>query len=222
MRPRFPAFLLGALTLPPLSALLGGELIPRGTRGASEPTAPPAEAPSLRDVEVVRRRMLERWTSDGKRLVNEVLRNMKVLRADGSFPDVDYADRGRSGWKTVSHLYRVKSMATVYRLPAVPELEDRPRLREATLSALRFWVERDFRNPNWWWNEIGVPMALGPALLLLGDAVPDEVRSGGVKILERARLGRGTGQNLVWLTEMALVRGCVTSTRWFPTSMFNA
>jgi len=27
--------------------------------------------------------------------------------------------------------------------------------------------------------------------------------------VERAELGRGTGQNLVWLTEMALIRACI-------------
>lgn len=173
--------------------------------------AVPARAaePSLRDVETVRQRMIERWT-DVDTLSTDALASLSLdtLRSDGSWPDVDYAHRGRTRWRAVAHLSRVRTMATRLRAKR-PGAPADPKLREGAVRAFRYWIEKDFRNPNWWWNEIGVPRTLGPTLLLLGDAVPEDLRAGSLRILQRARLGRGTGQNLVWLTEVALVRASI-------------
>ena len=36
------------------------------------------------------------------------------LRADGSWPDIDYTDRARGLWKTSAHLVRTEAMAVRY------------------------------------------------------------------------------------------------------------
>ncbi len=48
-------------------------------------------------------------------------------------------------------------------------------MRGAVVRALRHWVEEDYRNPNWWYTRIGVPKAVGPALLLMGDNLPADL-----------------------------------------------
>ena len=156
-----------------------------------------------RDVAVVRERMIERYTAGAHRSVGSAKRWMASLRPDGSWPEIDYEHKGRASWAPAAHLSRARTMAAVYRRPG-HALSGDGELREAILRALGLWLKRDFQNPNWWWNQIGVPMALGPAMLLMGDEAPKTAVA--IKILNRAKLGRGTGQNLVWLTEMALVR----------------
>ncbi len=184
-------------------SLAGARIAPAADPGSSAPSVEQRSA-----LEVVSRRMVYRWTEGSAALAGDARRDAAALRADGSWPDVDYADPSRSIWRTVRHLQRARSIAAVGRGRS-PELEGGPELRKAALRALEHWIDRDFQNSNWWWNQIGVPMYLGPTLLLLGEEVPPELRARGARILARAKLGGGTGQNLVWLTEMALIRGCV-------------
>ncbi|MEW6749671.1 MAG: polysaccharide lyase family 8 super-sandwich domain-containing protein [Candidatus Latescibacterota bacterium] len=57
---------------------------------------------------------------------------------------------------------------------------------------------------NWWYNQIGVPLHMGPVLLLLGNELPADQRRGGLAVLERARWQGATGANLTWLVGIQL------------------
>jgi len=129
---------------------------------------------------------------------------MASLRPDGSWPDIDYEDRTRSGWKTPTHLSRVNVLTRAYKSPG-SELCGNQTLRQSVHSSLDYWLDHDFQNSNWWWNRIGVPKSLHPVLLLLEDELAEEQRDKGLKILSRAKIGM-TGQNLVWVTEIVAVR----------------
>lgn len=127
------------------------------------------------------------------------------LRLDGTWPDIDYTNQSRSAWSVPAHLSRVALLARAYRSQQSPRHGDR-KVLAAALQALDAWLQRDPRNPNWWWNQIGVPKTLLPVLLLLNDDLADDQRAGGLRILRRARIGM-TGQNLVWVTEITAGRG---------------
>lgn len=127
------------------------------------------------------------------------------LRPDGSWPDVDYRDRRRSSWTTARHLAHLATLARAYRSPK-SELCGAPELRSAVLTSLDYWLEHDFQNSNWWWNQIGVPRGLAPTLLLMDEDLSPAQRNRGLKILRRAKIGM-TGQNLVWVTEITARRG---------------
>ena len=132
-------------------------------------------------------------------------RLMDTLRADGSWPDIDYQDQSRSGWKTPGHLGNVFSLAQAYRSPH-SKLHGNGELRGALEASLDYWLTHDFENSNWWYNQIGVPRSLAPVLLLMGDELSDPRRKKGLEILRRAKIGM-TGQNLVWVTEITALRG---------------
>lgn len=117
-------------------------------------------------------------------------------RPDGTWPDIDYADQERSGWKTSAHIERCLLLARAWRGDGAQA--DSPWLA-AAVRGLRHWVEQDYRNPNWWHNEIGVPWKLGDLLLLLGEAAPQDLHDRAIAtILSRSKIGL-TGQNTVWL-----------------------
>ena len=124
-----------------------------------------------------------------------------TLRDDGTWPDVDYADRTRAGWKTLDHLRRTVVLACASAGPGGD-----PAMRRAMLSALDLWLERDFQNPNWWYNRIGAPRELAAICLLLGDDFTPARREKALPILKRAGIGM-TGQNLVWVCEITLRLG---------------
>ncbi|MDR3706977.1 MAG: polysaccharide lyase family 8 super-sandwich domain-containing protein [Capsulimonadaceae bacterium] len=129
-----------------------------------------------------------------------------TLGPDGTWPDVDYADASRSIWKAAEHLSRLEAMAK-----ACAVSKDDPAsagLHAKTLLALSWWLDHDLQNPNWWWNVIGTPMAIGHAMLLMqGETTPAQM-DGALKILRRSELSM-TGANLSWVATNTIMRGCL-------------
>lgn len=104
-----------------------------GALGPGVAVGAPAQDIDSRDLQVVQERMVGRWTAGGGDLLEDVRRSVRTLREDGSWSDVDYEDRERSAWGTVTHLYRVRSMATLWRTQGL-ESEAVPGLLEASLA----------------------------------------------------------------------------------------
>lgn len=120
---------------------------------------------------------------------------------DGRWPDIDYTDGDRTNWRAVAHLNRLLALARA-RLVAPAD----PDLARALRAGLDHWLAADYLNPNWWWNQIGVPGALSQLALLMEADLGPAQRAKVVEILRRAQLGM-TGQNLVWVADITLRRG---------------
>ncbi|EDQ89421.1 uncharacterized protein MONBRDRAFT_25569 [Monosiga brevicollis MX1] len=123
------------------------------------------------------------------------------LTADCAFDDINYNDTdGRSWWLTRTllfslHLQRVMLMAIELATNSSAE----PSLRNRTNCALQYWLDNDFINDNWWWNEIGTPHIVAKILLTLNPS-PDMLER-AQPILARATLSAAaaaTGCNRVW------------------------
>lgn len=132
------------------------------------------------------------------------------LGAEGSWPDIAYNDASRAKWVAADHLDRLLVMAKASRLhhdAGVPE----GTLDGATLRGLQFWLNKDFQNPNWWWNQIGVPQLVGEIASLMLPELPEESREKVVTIMQRSdwKRIRWTGANLTWGVTIQVVRGCL-------------
>ena len=93
------------------------------------------------------------------------------LRPDGTWADIDYKSTGRATWETVDHLQRTLLMAKSVRLRRNAGHPDSA-LEAKVMSALRVWTTHDYRNSNWWWNEIGVPELTGEIAALMLPQIP--------------------------------------------------
>lgn len=131
-----------------------------------------------------------------KNAVAEILANQ---RADGSWADINYKDRTRSGWQPGQHSERMLMLAKYVR-----QTGDGAAAR-GLHRAIRFWAEARPECLNWWYNEIGVPRTMGQAFLLFEDSLTTDEHRAAVDILRRSRFGR-TGQNKVWLAGNVLMR----------------
>jgi len=140
--------------------------------------------------------------SEAKRLLGAASGYAAALRADGTCPDVDYANRTSSAWKTPRHLSRVCELAKARRLAGGEALKPK------ALAALDHWLAKDYKNSNWWWNQIGVPRKMGEILLLLEPDLAAAQKTKGLEILKRAKIGM-TGQNRVWVSGISLARACL-------------
>ncbi len=139
----------------------------------------------------------------------QVAHYLQTLQPDGTWPDINYHDRTRSGWPVAQHLRRLVQMAEAYRRPGTA-YSGKPELKAAILTGLQDWLTHDYTNPNWWWNQIGAPKAMADLLVLMDNQVPDRMVQRALKTtLSRSKIGM-TGQNKVWLAGIVFVRSLIT------------
>lgn len=136
-----------------------------------------------------------------KALVDSLLHTQT---AQGAWSDIDYTDNRRSGWMPKKHIDKILLLTKLYRTVGSPYMNS-PELATAIHRALGFWFEQKLVCPNWWYNQIGIPLTLGPALILFESELTDTERSEAIRVMSQARFGM-TGQNKVWLAGNVLIR----------------
>ena len=171
------------------------------------------------DLEVVKRRLVQRELPDDAS-ETEVTTMIADLEQDGTWPDIDYEDKDRAGWDLMQHMRRLTDMARAWSTPRHAYHHD-PALREALMRAFDYWMAADPEAPNWWHNRIGVPRFLYRTMLMLEDELTDRQLAAGIRILSRAKLGMA-GQNLIWVAEVTIARGCLTDDPALVMAAFDA
>jgi chondroitin AC lyase len=130
------------------------------------------------------------------------------LQLNGSWTDIDYVNQERSVWANSHHLERMLVMAKAARVERNSGHPDEV-LEAKVLLALKWWTDHDYRNSNWWWNEIGVPELSGEIAMVMGPQMPPEAREQIITIMRRSVWQTWTGANLAWGTGIQVVRGCL-------------
>eukprot|EP01012_Entosiphon_sulcatum_P004466 TRINITY_DN11776_c0_g1_i2.p1 TRINITY_DN11776_c0_g1~~TRINITY_DN11776_c0_g1_i2.p1 ORF type:complete len:721 (+),score=146.32 TRINITY_DN11776_c0_g1_i2:53-2215(+) len=150
------------------------------------------------DLAVVRQRIIaSQFPSNASSAVPAVKTWMEKLKPDGSWPDIDYTNADRADWTAAEHTDRVLKMSVAWANPACPLHADATLLAK-TLSAITYWLDKDYQNPNWWWNQIGIPLDIGPSCLMLQSNFKSNQTAGCTRILDRCNYTGWTGENLVW------------------------
>ena len=123
---------------------------------------------------------------------------MDFRPSSSKWADLDYDNQNRGIWPTALHLSRLCAMAKAYNTKGHP-LYQAKRMKIVMDRGVSWWVRHDPRNPNWWWNEIGIPRKMGILLTIGGELINDDVKKKGLEIMSRSCTdARLTGQNLVW------------------------
>jgi chondroitin AC lyase len=156
------------------------------------------------DLDTVRQRLAAEWSAPEAAEIGQLLERQSE---DGSWSDLDYNDPATTTWPSLRHMERTRDLALAW-ADRGSELHRDPRVRAAVGRAWEFWFRRDPVNENWWHNEIGVPRALAPALLVMKDELTPREKEQGLRILERSEI-KGESQNLVWLAEINALRGLI-------------
>ncbi|GMV78885.1 MAG: chloramphenicol resistance protein [Planctomycetota bacterium] len=173
------------------------------------------------DLDTLLVRLEEWWRPDDPNRLAEHFREADAAAAaqaaDGSWSDIDYACRSLVAWSTQTHLRRLVALAFALRFDASAPVRRAARF-EAARRAIDYWTEHDFQNPaNWWWTQIGAPMAMAQALVLLRRELDPERLREGLRTVARShfetRVGertiRWTGANLSWMAANRLVGGAL-------------
>ncbi len=138
--------------------------------------------------------------------LKEITLLIKSLNEDGSWTDINYYDTKHSGWEPKIHAERILKLAKYYyqKKESLPATE-LSRITDNIHKAMAFWFNNQPVCKNWWYNEIGIPCALGPAFLLFEQEMNEKERQAAIKVMLNAKFGR-TGQNKVWLAGNVLIR----------------
>lgn len=131
-----------------------------------------------------------------------------TINNDGSWPDINYHDNGRSGWEPAKHAERIFFLTKVYDDPDSKFYKNK-KLNTVLHEAMDFWFQAKLVCPNWWYNEIGVPKTLGPAFIMLKDELSDSEMKDAVAVMNNSRF-RMTGQNKVWLAGNIFFKAILT------------
>ena len=135
---------------------------------------------------------------------NEIRSLVQTIRADGSWPDVDYADTKRSGWEPKQHAERVLKL-TKYFYKQRQQGASATDVSSTIHLAMNYWFTQKPVCKNWWYNQIGIPRTLGPAFLLFESEMSDREKEAAIEVMRNAKFGM-TGQNKVWLAGNVLTR----------------
>ena len=141
------------------------------------------------DTETIKNRiideLLESGVSDG-----EVQRLMFTIKADGTWPGIDYSDISREGFEHRIHSANLVTLSTAYSNKDSKFNKDQEVLKTIEL-ALQHWVDHDYICDNWWHNQIGTPDNMVEVMLLVGHELPPGLVERTQPIINRATIDAG-------------------------------
>ena len=150
------------------------------------------------------------------------------MQADGSWKDINYNDRSRTEWDPANHWGRLTTLAQAFHCVACSggggSTTGKPvgRLLPAIEAGIRFWKQHDFIDPNWWWNDFGVPMKMQAMLVVMANSssadrnkvLPQDLFDYALTLLARGTdHGSYTGENLVWSLQLDIQRGSLAGNK---------
>jgi len=133
------------------------------------------------------------------------------LQPNGEWRNVAYADQNVSSWKTPEHLGRIVKLSAAYHNPS-SKFFNNPQVWDKIILAINHWIEKKYRNTNWWYNDIGVPQYWRDIIALNYEKFKPEELSKSLSILGQYKLKEAfTGANLVWSADLAMHYGIFTA-----------
>ncbi len=105
---------------------------------------------------------------------------------NGSWSDVNYADRDRSRWLPIIHLRRTRAIAAAYYTPS-HALYGSDAALTSVKRGLEYWYGRNSRSDNWWHQEVNTPQQLGAILLICKQDLTPAILTEGANDLRAAK-----------------------------------
>ena len=150
---------------------------------------------------------------------DEISRHLDNLKPDGSWSDVDYKNRSSANWDPLTHSNRLQLICIAYNKPE-SRFFHKKQVKDKIIKMFEFYIDEKPESDNWWYNAIGGPNNLSPALVLM--------KSNDGYGIEQAQLERytgglvnfysesakkwsfaTTGANKIWLLNSSINKACI-------------
>lgn len=126
---------------------------------------------------------------------------------DGTWPDIDYADKSQTGWSPVDHVTRLQNLSVAWAKPGTKWTGVDSVLRRIRRGA-EVYLARNPVSTNWWYNEIGEDLPWGQMLILLRGTIADSTLSRWALRID-GNWSKWTGANLSWEGSAHIYRSIV-------------
>lgn len=144
---------------------------------------------------------------------------LQTLEPTGMWPDLEAQFKPeQAGVKRYAHCTRILKVAGAFRSETQPKR--RAELADAVHKSLSVWLGKPHPPSAGWFYQIGSPLALGQAALLMGDELRADERDQLVAILKTCVRPDGvldysgkpaTGENLMHEATIQIIAGCLLS-----------
>lgn len=124
------------------------------------------------------------------------------LTTENKWADIDYSDTSPPYWQVRNHIERVKVLALAWTSPK-SKYYHQPLVWQTISKALDHWLEKRYKNSNWWVNEISVPQDMRDILVLIGQQLTPTQMKQALEVLAQHKV-RGVGANLIWSADLAI------------------
>ena len=169
------------------------------------------------DIDIIRQRVLEIsiWliAANVPQTVESALMFSNSLNSSCYWPDVDYYDQSINLWQTTTHMYRITTMLQALTVNG-SKIQNNSTIMLQVHCALNIWFIHDWQNPNWWFNQIDIPLQVTSQLLMLSQNVTDAEIEKIKEISYRAawwlHRQQDIGTNLVWMIQSQIYRSLAT------------
>ncbi len=148
-------------------------------------------------MDIIKQRLRDTFNTDA-----DIAEILPLINDDGSFAGVDYSDTTRGAWLTGRHLDHVLVLSAAY-------LKDES-LGGYVKRAMDHWFKYDFKNSNWWHNDLGVPQKLRMIMLNCSDILGEEINSRILSRLHTKIHPVWTGTNRMWFAENVIFHGVLS------------
>lgn len=157
------------------------------------------------EIEILRSRLYENYFASTSP-ASEAVYGTQL--SDGSWADIDYDSKALAYWPALTHLQRLKSMAHSYAEQEDKNSEFAKMMADGVNRGLVFWEQKKPTSNNWWYQDIGKQKEFIYILILMGDAIPEDMQNAICKYLVVTE-GNQSGANLTDMATGLLVRGVV-------------
>jgi chondroitin AC lyase len=133
------------------------------------------------------------------------------MQEDGSWKEINYADRTRTGFDPSKHMERMNLFAQEGARAGWTSARGKT-MTEALTKGLKYWFTVKPESDNWWHQTIGIPGILGPTLVLCADELPEDLRNTAYVSMREAgkTQEQRTGANRTWIANNNLMLGILT------------
>lgn len=139
-------------------------------------------------------------------------KNLKSLQPNGSWKDINYADKTIAKWQPGKHLERLQQLVRAYINPRSTYYGS-AEVFHSISNSFGFWYQQDPQSSNWWHNEIATPQDLGRLLILMRfgkNPLDKKLESGLIDRMKRGNVKEKTGANKSDIALHYFYRGLLT------------
>lgn len=172
------------------------------------------------DIDTIRQRVLQIgiWPTveNISETVQTALSYSATLNSSCYWPDIDYADQSLELWSTVAHMYRLTTMLQAITVNE-STIKNDPKIFAQVHCALNVWLIHDWQNPNWYANQIRVPLQATSQLLMLAENATafetQKIQEMSFRAAWWLRRSTDVGANLLWMIQIEIYRSLATNNR---------